>query len=316
MVRSRDFVMKGYLLYRYRGKGGEVVIPEYVRCMREGIFRDNEAVMSVVIPNTVKVIPKECFCHCTSLRRVTLPEGVRIENGAFAWCYNLKDIENLDKASYIGPHSIMATAIESITFPAHQEVIENSTLLKCAHLKSVKLGENVKKICENVFYDVDSLESIHIPRGVTEIAKNFGCVPELKEFTVDENNPVFYAKDGVLYRRYKKGDTLVRFPENKKDVDKIIIDCYRIGSGAFNAYYAPSADIIISDNVKVIEDVAFRDTCVNSITIGRGVESIAKYSLIVAVNKPVTVYVYKGSYAESAVREICKENEDIILCVI
>ena len=49
--------------------------------------------LSVEIPNTIKIIDYHTFRDCTELREITIPESiVEIKSGAFVGCSNLKEI--------------------------------------------------------------------------------------------------------------------------------------------------------------------------------------------------------------------------------
>ncbi len=71
---------------------GEVVIPATVTSLQPSLFA-NTAITSVVIPDTVKVIPNKAFYNCVNLTSVQMPSKLeRIGEMAFAGCTALTEI--------------------------------------------------------------------------------------------------------------------------------------------------------------------------------------------------------------------------------
>lgn len=85
------------ILLAYRGKGGEVSIPDSVRTIAPEVFRGLSSIKSVQIPDSVKEIGEGAFEDCDKLERIEGGEGLtRICDRAFAGCPVT--------AVYIGPH--------------------------------------------------------------------------------------------------------------------------------------------------------------------------------------------------------------------
>ena len=129
-----EFVISGRTLVAYKGKGGEVIIPDDEGIMEIGAFAfshfdlDNEkevekdedgnydfdekkeplgnkTVTSVVIPDGVETIKKYAFYNSEVLRNVTLPEScIVIEQYAFAKCEVLENV-NFDEVRIISDYA-------------------------------------------------------------------------------------------------------------------------------------------------------------------------------------------------------------------
>lgn len=125
-----EFVIENRTLIAYKGKGGDVVIPDDEGIMTIGAFAfshydldnekevekdengdydmddkksplGNDTVTSVVIPEGVETISKYAFYNCEVLSSVTLPEGCKtIEEYAFYNCGILEDV-NFDYVKVI-----------------------------------------------------------------------------------------------------------------------------------------------------------------------------------------------------------------------
>lgn len=80
-----DFLIIGDgILYRYKGRDTNVVIPGSVKKIAPGAFADNSTLKSVTIPGNVSEIGEEAFNNCTNLEELILKNGVEsIKDRAF-----------------------------------------------------------------------------------------------------------------------------------------------------------------------------------------------------------------------------------------
>ena len=69
-----DFEMSddGYFV-KYRGEGGDVVIPNGAFLIGNSAFEGCSGLKSIKIPNTVKIICKDAFKDCVNLEEVEMP---------------------------------------------------------------------------------------------------------------------------------------------------------------------------------------------------------------------------------------------------
>ena len=134
---------------------------------------------------------------CQSVRKIVFEEGITgIVNG-FGYAYenenrfsNLQEIVLPEGLQHIGRYAFLYPNISSINLP--------STLLDVDYS----------------FYGAP-IESIHLPKNMLTF---YDYLPNLRELTVDAENPWLCAIDNILYD--KKGSTLLFVPEN--------IDCITI----------------------------------------------------------------------------------------
>lgn len=76
----------------YRIKYGDSASHMYANVLyiKDGSFKDNPYLTDMTLPNTVDIIPFECFKNCTSLSRMVIPKSIKtIEESAFEGCSNL-----------------------------------------------------------------------------------------------------------------------------------------------------------------------------------------------------------------------------------
>lgn len=92
----------------YMGSGGDVVIPNGVTTIRNGIFQFNKSITSVVIPDSVTTIGDNAFDQCESLKTVTFGTNSQLTTigvSAFSFCPNIESISISDSVTSIGKHA-------------------------------------------------------------------------------------------------------------------------------------------------------------------------------------------------------------------
>lgn len=117
----------------YEGKAYEVIaIEDYA-------FSLNKKMVSIEIPNTVKVIKEFAFMTCSNLKSVKMGEGVTtIENRAFVFCLKLTSIEIPSAVKSIGIYAfggcknLAEVYCKSLTPPkGPAEVFDEETFKEC-----------------------------------------------------------------------------------------------------------------------------------------------------------------------------------------
>ena len=92
----------------YMGSGGDVVIPNGVTTIGNGIFQFNNSITSVVIPDSVTTIGDNAFDQCESLKTVTFGTNSQlttIGGSAFSFCPNIESISISDSVTSIGKNA-------------------------------------------------------------------------------------------------------------------------------------------------------------------------------------------------------------------
>lgn len=121
-------------------------VPEGVEIIGSWAF-SNSGVVSLQLPNTVKVIEEGAFWNCSMLKAIELPESLEmIGDEAFYSCQELTAIAIPGKA-FVG----------------------NSAFCHCSRLQSVSIAEGVTSIGHGAFAECTNLTSITFPSTLTEL---------------------------------------------------------------------------------------------------------------------------------------------------
>ncbi len=191
---QKDFEINGGKLVKYHGESTNVIIPDNVKYIDVGVFRDMSIVsveipssvteigniafqnckslLSVNIPPQVKKIGYETFNNCISLKCITLPSGITdICDGAFSLCTELREVtlpsgvKKIDRSAFAS-----CKKLQKITIPSSVTEIGHDAFYGCSDLCGISLlSTNIKIIEDGLFEGCTSLKRIEIPSGVVEI---------------------------------------------------------------------------------------------------------------------------------------------------
>lgn len=164
---------------------GDIIIPETVyyngrTCAVVAISDDTFAnctdINSVVIPDCIEHIGNRAFLNCKNLKSIKIPTNVSfIGTSAFKGCVNLATVDyfcNTGWSSGIGGETA---------------IWENPPFSDCPSLRTVNIGNNVKRIPDDMFKGC-YLEDIVIPDNVTEIcADAFAENYDMRTITIGKN---------------------------------------------------------------------------------------------------------------------------------
>ena len=100
---TEDFEIINGILVKYKGAGGDVVIPGTVTVIGEKAFYECRSLTSVIIPNSVTSIGDHAFYYCSGLTGVTIPNSVTsIGEYAFSGCSGLTSVTIPNSVTSIG----------------------------------------------------------------------------------------------------------------------------------------------------------------------------------------------------------------------
>ena len=157
-----------------------------VRAIEYRAFYENETLLSIILPNSVKTIGESAFDDCSGLTSITIPNSVKtIGKRAFFDC----------------------SGLTSITIPNSVTSIGKSAFFGCSGLTSVTIGSGVTSIGSNAFGECSRLTNIYVKAST----------PAKIEWGVGCEDATLYVPKGSL-EAYKAADGWKEF-ENIQEWD-------------------------------------------------------------------------------------------------
>ena len=170
MSNINDFVIENGELKKYKGQGGDVVIPEGVTSINDWAFYDCASLASIVIPEGVTSIGREAFAGCSSLASVVISEGVTsIGDSAFNGCRGLT-VENAPAISVAVFSAMKLGAQAGYIFLSERDRFKDEVIV--AGYKKYSFSQR-KKLLPLIFRD-DNAEALRFYIDEKKVtAKNF-----------------------------------------------------------------------------------------------------------------------------------------------
>lgn len=220
----------------------------------------NSAFTSIVLPASLKSVGDEAFGYSfgkkSALTSVSFEEGsalVSIGKGAFAYT-EITEITLPASLVSIGDFAFKKTHLSSVSIPANVESLGEDAFCDCESLDSVSFGANSKltSFGDGAFDGCSAITTFEIPDSLVNIDLGvFYGMDSLEAVTVADANPIFAAKDGVLFDKHFL--SLVFFPRAKT-----------------GAYVTPSS--VISIDERAFENA----TALTSVVLSEGLADIGR----------------------------------------
>ncbi len=150
----------------------DLVVPNTVKKIPGGVFNGSK-IESLVIPNSVETIGNNAFSNCKGLTSLEIPNSVKmIGEDAFNSCEKLTILSLGNSIDTIGAGAFYyCKALTSVEIPNSVKMIGENAFKSCENLSSVTLGESLQNIGSAAFAGCSSLASIEIPNSVTTISR-------------------------------------------------------------------------------------------------------------------------------------------------
>lgn len=180
---------------------------------------------------------------------------IGIEEGAFAECTRLKEVELPDTITYMGKGAFSGcTALEKINFPSGLTEIPEQTFALCGSLKEIEIPDTVKTIGQYAFSYCDDLTWFEIPDSITTInpyAFAFSNMPETLDIpdsvtTVD--NMSFFTCTGIKTVNISKSVSSI---SSLAFLGSTELTAYNVEIG--NQTYSSEYGILYSENETILE---------------------------------------------------------------
>lgn len=184
--------------------------------------------VSVVVPDGVRVISSEAFCDCQCLTDLTLPSTLEtIEGSAFKNCVLLESVDLPDSLLYLGGNAFANSGLKRLCIPSDTVFERGSTTFKETDADG-KVEYISKEIINNPIRDCDAYLVVEAGSKALEQIKSFGTLA--LKYKVAGLKPEDYFEfhelmDGsLLLSAYSGLDEIIEVPEkvNGKNVTAIL----------------------------------------------------------------------------------------------
>ena len=298
--------------YGHTNYTGDIVIPEsatyngttysVTRILSSAFY--NNPITSVVIPNTVTYILDSAFGYCFNLKSVTIGKSVEwIGSEVFEYCEALTEINVVDgNKNFSSLDGILfdcdkTTLIQcpcaksgEYIIPSSVTTIDGNAFSDCSAITDITIPNSVTTIGSNAFSGCSALTDITIPNSVTTIGGGaFSSCIALTEINVENGSTSYCSQDGVLFDYGKT--MLIQCPGAKSGEYVIPNSVTTIDNSAFQNCAITS--VTIPNSVTTIGNSAFQYCAITSVIIPNSVTeigySVFKYSAITSVTIPNSV---------------------------
>ena len=238
---------------------------------------ENDNITSCQIHEETRIIADHAFAYCEELTEIVIPDKVvHIGEWAFDDCDGMQSLTIGKSVEIIGYNAFgSCNKLTSVVLPDSVKELGGCVFSYSYNLRTIQLSENLTTIGWNCFEECSSLESITIPKNVVEINSTaFNGCDSLTGFYVDEDNPVFSSRAGVLYN--KDQTKLIRMYGSYEGSYTIPSHVTALGEYSFG-YCDGLTSIVISDSVKTIDNNVFYNCRgLTDVTFPKGITKISE----------------------------------------
>ena len=245
--------------------------------IRDSAFFGCTGLSSVTIPDNIKTIGESAFSGCTGLKSITLGRNVtRISWFAFENCTGLEkinwDAKNVERFAlgYYNYNSVFKNAGEKgggidVVFGNNVKKIPNEVFYNVSKIKSVKLGTRITEISNSAFSGCTGLTSIEIPESIGSIGEfAFSGCSGLKGITIPDS--ITSIENGTF--KNCSGLTSIEIPESVGSIGEFAFS----GCSGLNG-------ITIPGSITSIENGTFENcSSLTNIEIPESIGSIGEFA--------------------------------------
>lgn len=182
-------------------------------------------------------------------------------------------VKTIDIRGFMECPNLVSISSASSEFVVKDKVLYNKDYTKiivaCKDIESIVIPETVTLMPYGL-YNCVNLTEIRLPNSVEVSYNSFLGCSSLTEFIIDDDNPRYSVKDGMLFN--KDFTQLITVPAGLDNVT-IPSSVSVIGWGAFQTC-AKIRNVVIPENVQTIESCAFRESGLTEIDIPNTVQTL------------------------------------------
>jgi hypothetical protein len=165
--REENLIIIGNSLVGVKGEPIYVKVPDYVKSISGGAFKNITSLKKIVLSENVESIGDEAFygcfnCYCFKLNKKLKKIGAR----AFGYCKRLR----------------------AISIPRNIHTLGDEAFMYCNKLKQIKLPRNITNLGDAIFSGCSSLRALATPLNSKKIGAFFGKHPYEKSYAADQSS--------------------------------------------------------------------------------------------------------------------------------
>ena len=307
-----------YLIEAKDTISGNYTVKAGTKVIADSAFEGCSSLTGISVSEGLTHINDDAFNSCYYLETASIPDGVKIIGDyAFNYCESLESI-NLGPGLVEIGYSAFAdcSSLEAVGFPAGLETILDYAFSLCSSIDNVVLPKSMKYVDQHSFYKCHSLESITVEEDCEEYVSHEGvlytkdwsrliCCPAGKQgnYTIHEWTQVL--SDNAFT---SSALTTVTIPASVHTMGYTpfigTMEMTAINVSGDNATYASyngalynkrltklisyplgkSGEAVLADSLVTINDYAFYEAELSSVTIPDSVKEIGEYSFYNAGN--------------------------------
>ena len=202
----------------------DLIIPEGIVSVGQGILVGLSAVSTVVLPSSVVEIQERSFDWKSSLKHVVFPKNLR-KIGANAFTQSgLLSLDLPDSLTEIGESAFYGCSITGeLRLPKNLHTIRDKAFASNFRMTALKLPQGLTSIGTSAFSRCFELTSVTIPSSVKRIGMNaFSFCKNLKEIVFEGTDFVLDAEifDGI------QGEISITYPGTGSQIEALLnADC-------------------------------------------------------------------------------------------
>ena len=185
-----------------------VTLPEGLKLIGKYAFYMANKLTTVNVPSTVTEIADDAFAGCSKLTGVVLPEGLETLGAlAFHGCYAITEIKLPESLTSMGSHAFAyCNGLTSITISGGLTSIPSNAFYSCENLENVAIPATVTSIASNAFFGCANLKTVAIPESVTSLKTNSFAASTILVVLADSYAYTFAKDNDLLYFVLQKGE--------------------------------------------------------------------------------------------------------------
>ena len=250
----------------------KIVIPDTVKVIADGAFRDLTALETVKMPSKIEEVGGFVFFNCSSLKKISFPSTLKKFSGSymtglFGDCTELEEVSfaKNTKITEIPANTFRGcTSLKKVTLPNKIKRINKCAFYECNELQTINFPNTLEVLEEYAFKNCFKLTNIKIGSKITELGKSAFANTGIKKVTIPKNvilkGNVFYGCANLKSAVISKGVSMGRGEfEDCVKLEKVTI---KSGvTGISNEVFKGTAlkTVVIPNTVKYIGSDAFKD---------------------------------------------------------